>query len=65
MQVIQVRLRHLSTERVCWVENKKITIGKIITLEGSEDSDTPWEVIQLGDIKELKDIPKGWKVGGL
>jgi len=47
------------------VENDNIKLGSKVTLKGSEDSERIWEVIQLGDIKELKDIPRGWKVGGL
>lgn len=67
MKYVQVNLFEINSNRnlVCWIEkDSRVKIGKIITLKNQEGR---WRVndIYSGIEKELDELHRDWKVGGL
>ena len=62
--MVQVSLVSGSSRRVCWVEDG-VRVGNNITLKNSEDRDRLWRVEAISAPKDVSEINRGWRVGGL
>lgn len=62
----QCRLASNGTITTAWLpDDKRLAVGKNVTLKDSDDPARLWEILYMGESHERKDIKTVWNVGGL